>query len=77
MKQDKMENLAIDDLDIEEVERRLELAPAAVAAGWCGCGAGDCGELCAAKCGSLCGVNVAYQAVNVGGGGGGGGGTCG
>jgi hypothetical protein len=50
--------LALDDLDIEELERRLELAPAATAAGWCGCGGGDCSELCAAKCAELCAVLV-------------------
>ncbi len=63
MKQDKMENLAIEDLDIEELERHLELAPASAAGGWCGCGGGDCGTLCGGNCSSLCAVNVKSTAL--------------
>lgn len=63
---DEIESLNVDDLDIEELERRIELASAMpmLPDGWI-CGA-DCGSACGANCGSNCvGLCSALCAANV------------
>ncbi|HEY5949933.1 MAG TPA: hypothetical protein VIV40_30775 [Kofleriaceae bacterium] len=54
-KQQQMESLAIADLDIEELERRLELAAAAATnrGDWCSA------DVCGADCPKACVVLVA------------------
>lgn len=54
MKSQQMEPLAIVDLDIEELERRLELAAATgQIRSWC-----TADSICGADCANLCAVNV-------------------
>lgn len=54
MKKEQMEPLAIADLDIDELERRLELAaPGGQLRSWC-----TADSICGADCASLCGANV-------------------
>ena len=48
----KMKTLALEDLDIEELERRLELAQASTAAVAWGC------DKCAVDCPAVCDQNV-------------------
>lgn len=59
-------SLNLDDLDIEELERRLEMASGITALGYL-CGA-DCGSNCVGNCGGLCAANCPGNCtVNVGG----------
>lgn len=51
-KKKEIESFNLEDLDIQELELRLETAGVAHLDGW-GCVA-DCGGLCAANCGSNC-----------------------
>lgn len=53
----EMESLNADDIDVEELERRIELSGlSADPMAWV-CGA-DCGENCIANCSTLCGALV-------------------
>jgi hypothetical protein len=62
--QPEIENLNLDEIDVEELEKRLELAVATTSAWLCGA---NCDQACVGKCQlSACGVNLP-----TGGGGGG------
>jgi len=47
MAKDQIKTLAFDDLDIDELERRLELATMMAASRWC---ASDCAVDCSSVC---------------------------
>ena len=54
--QPEIENLNLDEIDVEELEKRLELAVATTSAWVC---AANCDQACAGKCQlSACGVNL-------------------
>jgi hypothetical protein len=66
---DEIESLNLDDLDVEELERRLELAPAGAALGPAACGDGciqyvgpicppDCPSNCPGNCYRLCALKA-------------------
>jgi hypothetical protein len=58
MSMNRMKTLALDDLDIEELERRIELAQAGAAPTMWGCD--DCPVDCPSVCDQfyICGTNV-------------------